>query len=400
MSTPLTSTSTPCRPSRTRTSTATTSAPRKPLCTAGAERTRVSSQSWKRAVRHEIERRLGDPAVRTRRLIEAITERLVAQGWDSGPRAGRRTAGDAVRRQGRHQGRGRQGTPRRSRSTSPRPQSMNWPPSWPGTVTRSRPRPGRRSHPRCCRRTRVEAVLRSRNGTIQLLGRMLAELPGAEVDGAVQFAHAFTTHATVVETDFFTAVDDIEKLGDAGSAHMNAGQFSAGTFYRYANIGLETLAANLERRHRDRPRAGHRVPARVRHHRPVRQAERDRRHDHPRPGVHRCPRGPADLAGPRVRRPSPRASSATRQPSQRGAQRLRRPAARVLGQPTASPGTATRAITDKPASGLGDRVASLTTLIRQRGRRGARIPGQHDRHRAAAGRAAAELGRAQHFHRT
>jgi CRISPR system Cascade subunit CasC len=37
---------------------------------------------------------------------------------------------------------------------------------------------------------RVAAVLRSKNGTIQLLGRMLAELPGGEVDGAVQFAHA------------------------------------------------------------------------------------------------------------------------------------------------------------------------------------------------------------------
>jgi len=93
---------------------------------------------------------------------------------------------------------------------------------------------------------RVADVLRSRNGTIKLMGRMLAELPGAEVDGAVQFAHAFTTHGTQVETDFFTAVDDIEKEGDAGSAHMNAAQYSAGTFYRYANVGLGTLLANLD----------------------------------------------------------------------------------------------------------------------------------------------------------
>jgi CRISPR system Cascade subunit CasC len=78
------------------------------------------------------------------------------------------------------------------------------------------------------------------------MGRMLAELPGAEVDGAVQFAHAFTTHGTQVETDFFTAVDDIEKEGDAGSAHMNSAQYSAGTFYRYANVGLSTLADNLD----------------------------------------------------------------------------------------------------------------------------------------------------------
>ena len=93
---------------------------------------------------------------------------------------------------------------------------------------------------------RVAGVLRSTNASIQLLGRMLAELPGGEVDGAVQFAHAFTTHGTVVETDFFTAVDDIEKEGDPGSAHMNAAQFSAGTFYRYANVGLAGLLENLD----------------------------------------------------------------------------------------------------------------------------------------------------------
>ena len=34
-------------------------------------------------VRHEIERRLGDPAVRTRRLVQAVSERLTARGWDA-----------------------------------------------------------------------------------------------------------------------------------------------------------------------------------------------------------------------------------------------------------------------------------------------------------------------------
>src|SRR5699024_12836050 len=49
----------------------------------GAERTRVSSQSWKRAVRHQVEARLADPAVRTRRIISAVAERLTAQAWTS-----------------------------------------------------------------------------------------------------------------------------------------------------------------------------------------------------------------------------------------------------------------------------------------------------------------------------
>jgi len=196
----------------------------KTLLYGGAERTRVSSQSWKRAVRHEIERRLGDPAVRTRRLMEAVAERLVARGWDENlAAAGARQVMLSAGKDGIKVEDGKTIT----------------------SVTFYLPASGI-DELTAVVADHVETILRRRNATIQLMGRMLAELPGAEVDGAVQFAHAFTTHSTVVETDFFTAVDDIEKLGDNGSAHMNAGQFSAGTFYRYANVGLTTLAANLD----------------------------------------------------------------------------------------------------------------------------------------------------------
>jgi CRISPR system Cascade subunit CasC len=46
--------------------------------------------------------------------------------------------------------------------------------------------------------------------------------------------------------DFFTAVDDVPKEDDRGSGHMNVGQFSTGTFYRYANIDLAGLLRNLD----------------------------------------------------------------------------------------------------------------------------------------------------------
>lgn len=217
----------------------------KTLMYGGAERTRVSSQSWKRAVRHEIEQRLGQPAVRTRRLVQGIADRLTAQGWDrdlalaggsqvvlSAGKDGIKVEDDKI-------------------TTSvtfylPAAGIDELAAIVAGHRDAVTAEAGKKKPAAVLPKDRVEAVLRSRNATIQLMGRMLAELPGAEVDGAVQFAHAFTTHATVVETDFFTAVDDIEKLGDAGSAHMNSGQFSAGTFYRYANVGLGTLAANLD----------------------------------------------------------------------------------------------------------------------------------------------------------
>ncbi|MET9111941.1 type I-E CRISPR-associated protein Cas7/Cse4/CasC, partial [Streptomyces zhihengii] len=91
----------------------------------------------------------------------------------------------------------------------------------------------------------IHDVLRSRNGSIALFGRMLAEVPGAGVDGAVQVAHAFTTHSTSVQVDFFTAVDDVDEWATgAGSAHMNTGEYSSGVFYRYATVDLRELMAN------------------------------------------------------------------------------------------------------------------------------------------------------------
>lgn len=211
----------------------------------GTERTRVSSQSWKRVVRHEIERRLGDPAIRTRRLVQAVSGQLAARGWDPGlANAGARQVILSAAKGGIKLEKDQDitsvtlylpaaGVEQLAAIVAEHRDVVA------AEAAKKEPKP-------VLPQDRVAAVLRSTNATIQLLGRMLAELPGGEVDGAVQFAHAFTTHSTVVETDFFTAVDDIEKEGDPGSAHMNAAQFSAGTFYRYANIGLAGLLENLD----------------------------------------------------------------------------------------------------------------------------------------------------------
>ncbi|BFO16740.1 hypothetical protein SHKM778_31280 [Streptomyces sp. KM77-8] len=44
-------------------------------------RTRVSSQSWKRAARIEFERITGNSTLRTRRICEAVTRELLHRGW-------------------------------------------------------------------------------------------------------------------------------------------------------------------------------------------------------------------------------------------------------------------------------------------------------------------------------
>ena len=91
--------------------------------------------------------------------------------------------------------------------------------------------------------------LRAKNAVIALCGRMLAESSaGVNVDGALQVAHAFTTHVAAAEQDYFTAVDDVVQGDDeeTGAGHINVNEFTSGVFYRHATIGLGSLRDSLD----------------------------------------------------------------------------------------------------------------------------------------------------------
>jgi CRISPR system Cascade subunit CasC len=220
----------------------------KTLVYGGKQRTRVSSQCWKRQVRLEVETVLGDPAVRTRRIISSVAERLVARGWPAELAA---YAGKQIMMSA-----GKSGIKtEKDRDKNDISSVLLYLPAaglddLAALADKHRDRIeaelAKKKQQAALPVAEVAAILSRRNGTINLFGRMLAELPGGKVDGAVQVAHAFTVHGTDPEIDFFTAVDDIPSADDAGSGHMNAGEFSAGVFYRYASVDLAGLAANLD----------------------------------------------------------------------------------------------------------------------------------------------------------
>ena len=81
---------------------------------------------------------------------------------------------------------------------------------------------------------------------IALFGRMLASSPAYNVEAAAQVAHAISVNRTVVEDDYFTAVDDLnDGSEDAGSAHIGEAGFAAGVFYIYICINKSQLVKNL-----------------------------------------------------------------------------------------------------------------------------------------------------------
>lgn len=83
---------------------------------------------------------------------------------------------------------------------------------------------------------------------VALFGRMVANIPGLNVDAACQVAHALSTHPVEIEFDYYTAVDDEKRLQeneDKGAGMIGTVEFNSATLYRYATIGLHQLRDNL-----------------------------------------------------------------------------------------------------------------------------------------------------------
>lgn len=216
----------------------------KTLVYGGTDRTRVSSQSWKRAVRLKVEQSLSDHAARTRRVPEKVTEKLIEQGWqtEAAEAAGAQVLLSATKEGLKFEEAGASSVllylPVKA-ITELADLAVEHRDAIEGQVSAKKPKA-------VLPQGRVAEILSSRNASINLFGRMLAELPGAEVDGVVQVAHAFTTHGTETEVDFFTAVDDLNPPEARGSGHMNSAEFTAGVFYRYACLDLDGLLRNLD----------------------------------------------------------------------------------------------------------------------------------------------------------
>ncbi|MBZ9751897.1 type I-E CRISPR-associated protein Cas7/Cse4/CasC [Deinococcus sp. HMF7604] len=82
---------------------------------------------------------------------------------------------------------------------------------------------------------------------VALFGRMLADLPDKNADAAAQVAHPISTHALRErQYDFYTAVDDLKPQDNAGADMLGTVEFASATVYRYACLDLAKLLENLQ----------------------------------------------------------------------------------------------------------------------------------------------------------
>ena len=82
---------------------------------------------------------------------------------------------------------------------------------------------------------------------IAMFGRFLAEKTTYITEAAVQVSHAITVHDVMVEDDYFTAVDDLNRGGEAlGAGHIGEAEFGAGVFYTYLCINRDLFRENVQ----------------------------------------------------------------------------------------------------------------------------------------------------------
>jgi CRISPR system Cascade subunit CasC len=82
-----------------------------------------------------------------------------------------------------------------------------------------------------------------------LFGRMVTSDVLARGDAAVHVAHAFTVHGEFAETDYFSAIDELEREREdaqLGSGHIGTTELTSGLFYGYVVVDVPLLVSNIE----------------------------------------------------------------------------------------------------------------------------------------------------------
>lgn len=100
---------------------------------------------------------------------------------------------------------------------------------------------------------------------IALFGRMVTSAAFVNVEAAMQVAHAVSTHAVNMESDYFTAVDDL-LTGDenTGAGMIGDIDFDSCCYYQYASLDMDKLKENLKNSPKALEKADELVPVLLR----------------------------------------------------------------------------------------------------------------------------------------
>lgn len=204
----------------------------------GVTRSRVSSQSWKRAVRIMFKElfpseKLG---VRTKKIVEMVADEIQNRQVAEDPKSAAKKILEAAGLKIKSEEKGTDALFFLSRSqavalaqlVADNPDIVN------GKLSKSDKEKAR------------QALKESPAIDVALFGRMVADDPSLNNDASAQVAHSLSTHKVSNEYDYFTAVDDLQAEDHSGAGHIGTIEFNSSTMYRYATVAIHQLAKQLK----------------------------------------------------------------------------------------------------------------------------------------------------------
>jgi len=225
----------------------------------GVRRARVSSQAWKRATREAFNALLPPEAlgVRTKKVAEALAERITAKDGSLEPvavelavetlQAATNTKIEVPKRKGKNDD-----EPAASPTSSylmflSRQQLDALAELTIKAVGGTGDVDVLKSHfKKKENKTDARQAVNARHSVdIALFGRMVADSADLNVDAAAQVAHALSVHKSDIESDYYTAVDDLNTAGEPGAGMIGTIDFNSATLYRYAAVDVDELQRNL-----------------------------------------------------------------------------------------------------------------------------------------------------------
>jgi CRISPR system Cascade subunit CasC len=203
----------------------------------GVQRARVSSQSWKRAIR-ELAKELSPrfKGERTRLIVEPLKDALIAKGLSEN---------DAIDKAKKLANEIATFDKESEKKNKLQVKTLFF--TTPGELQAL----AKAYHEKGDFKKAVKSVYKEKEGfdvlkdaaDISLFGRMVASEHTLTIEGAAMFSHAISTHKVDNEIDFFSAVDDNQKEG-SGAGHTSTQEFNSSTYYRFSALNLDMLKDN------------------------------------------------------------------------------------------------------------------------------------------------------------
>ncbi len=217
----------------------------------GVPRQRVSSQSWKRAIRRHFEMEFGEDTVGFR--SRQLPEQIALKARELNPELTEEDALKGVRELFKRAGSGiKLVEPSKPKDDAEEQDVSIYPTTAallflsPSQIERAAQAIVEKQGEKFNKKEAQEILDTEHSIDVAMFGRMLADAPAFNVDASVQVAHAIGVHESQPEFDYYTAVDDVmEDAEETGAGMIGTTQMMSSTLYRFATVNVEALRENL-----------------------------------------------------------------------------------------------------------------------------------------------------------